>query len=401
MKICKRIFIVLFFVFAACEAPAAQYGMWETCLGKVAAAGPGGFIDVVAGYLERENDLEYAVDLNKVEITLALATAMDMECTPDEMLYIAKNIDKEVISFTRDGEEIDFDIDMSTLFAFLPAQVVIILSPDPRFKSTDVVKRDYLSKGQKFFQNTCSDHYIVQGVSPKSSVSIAGKKLFQHVGGDAHSYFLDFADGDNPRFFPGAILTSNAGNISNTIPVFNNLRVALKVAADFANELKGGPCQGLYVYVADINGQKYKPGSDKGGTTAFWGAISGTSYVVTAAASGVASSIVWGAAGGAAGGTAGKLALSQAMKLGINSFGRSLALRTGTQTAAAASKIIGTRVAGKVATAAAGKAATVAIPVIGWVITAGFLAYDAYQLLSPPNLGRVGELTIIAGPFLI
>jgi hypothetical protein len=391
MKLKYGIFTVLF-VLAVGNAFADEL---QTCLQKVQQSG--NFMNDIKKIIVKDENLNKRfIEENMVSILSSLAVNMYNECGgADGMLTIAKYApDKEKIGFLWGEKRFGFNIDIPSLFKLYKVQTAILVSPNPTYQTNDSISRNSIK--QKFWPNTCSDYYVFQGISQKSPVSNAGKRVFTEFSG---KYFIDFPEGYSRKFFPGVILTSKWGNVENGIVLYTDLRLGIQRAKQFSKTLGelSTECKGLYVYLVGIGTPKEKISSPQDTTD---DTVSPTTGPNTGTAIGVAGKVAAGSyVAGIIGGAAYAGGMSIAGSIAIANLGLSIGAPT-------ALNVIGTAAGSAWAAGAGGATLGIAgsvswIPVAGWIISGVALATAAAIAVAPKEIADPQELVILSGPYMI
>lgn len=295
------------------------------------------------------------VDQNKAQIYQLLTSSFQGLCG-ENLISIAKtNKERAKINFAYKGKEYAFDFSLDRIFDDFGIQTGILVINKRNLMPNSVLKLSDIPKKEKFFPDACSDWTIAlsltdldHGLDDNAAVNVAGQAVFSEYGGSQHEFFLDFAEGDDKRAFPGLVLQDVTMSGEERIVYYTNIKTALQRTQQFYEKLKGGPCSNsnLAVYLVALNVQQ--------GTMQ---QTSGDHKTGTNIASGIA---VGGVATGAI-----------ATGVGMTAIGGSL-------TAAAA--------------------ASAAIPVAGWIVAgvAGIAA--AGFAMWPTKIANIQQVMILDGP---
>ncbi|MBO7042875.1 MAG: hypothetical protein J6W08_03335 [Alphaproteobacteria bacterium] len=234
------------------------------------------------------------VQNNKAKIYNLLAKDIEAICS-DKVVQIAKISGRREIPFTHNNQEYAFDFDISRIFDYTDNIRTGILVINKRNLSPgNVLQLSSIPKKQKFFSDACSDWTIWDNLDDDGAVNVAGQAVFNEFGGSKNEFFLDFAEGDNRRAFPGLVLMDETGSTKEHIVTYLNPSVAMKKTQQFAEKLKGSTCsnQGLAVYLVALNVKKDTTSGAKDG----WAIGLASGGAAGAATAGVALWVTAGAA---------------------------------------------------------------------------------------------------------
>ena len=215
---------------------------------------------------------EEIVNLNKAKIYTLIAKDMEVKC-PDKLAAIAKH-DRAQIPFKYNNEDYGFDFSIETMFEHINeirTGILVInkrnLSAGQVLKLSDIPKSTSWWSPYHFFSDECSDHTIADNLDDDAAVNIAGQAVFNEFGGSQNEFFLDFADGNDRRAFPGLVLMDETHSRTEKIVTYINLKTGIIKAQQFAEKLKGSQCsnQGLAVYLVALNVQKDSSNSSMNG----------------------------------------------------------------------------------------------------------------------------------------
>ena len=198
------------------------------------------------------------VEQEKARIYDLLSKRIATNCASALVTIAKTNQERAIIGFKHKDKEYGFDFDLSRIFDNVGIQTGILvinrrdLYPTQRLKLSDIPKK------QKFFSDECSDWTIADNLDDDSAVNVAGQAVFTEYGGNKEEFFLDFAEGDNRRAFPGLVLMDKTGSSAEEIVSYANIKTAVQRTAQFASKLKGGPCslKPMAVYLVALNVQK-------------------------------------------------------------------------------------------------------------------------------------------------
>ena len=201
-----------------------------------------------------------------------------------------------------------------------------------------------------------------------AAVNIAGQSTFNEFGGSKNEFFLDFADGDNRRAFPGLVLMDDTGSSREKIVSYRNIATGIAKAEEFAEKLKKTACynqDGLAVYLVALDVkriediQKENP-AGKDVNTSGWQ----TGWAIAAGVGGAATTWI--------GASAAAVAVSSAATSWVPAWLGSAMLATAT---------------------------TSWVPVVGWI--AGALTVTAVTVASlyPYEIQDIQQVMILDGPY--
>ena len=346
----KKILYLIFATLFVSSANAAGDAL-DLCLQKI-SANKATFESKINGIFGNADLNETIVEQNKNKIYALLSESFKNLCG-DYLVQIAKTKKERArIDFKHKNKEYGFDFSMDRIFEDLGIQMGIVVINKRNLATNSILKLSDIPKKQKFFSDGCSDHTIWDNLDDDAAVNVAGQAVFSEYGGSEHEYFLDFAEGDNRRAFPGLVIQDVTGSSEEKIVSYINIKTAIERTQQFAEKLKSGKCfnQGLSVYLVALNVEKAPINtSDNRDTSAYvTSGVAGVGLTTGAIATGV------GMAGGA------------------------------TLSAAA----LGTTATG-----------VAWIPVAGW-ITAGVLGTAAATIaLWPQTITDIQQVMILDGPY--
>lgn len=218
------------------------------------------------------------------------------------------DIDNINVTFKRGEATFNVNIDVEKLFDYItiPTGVLVYKS---NLSQNSVLKLSSIPKKQKFFSSGCSDHNIWNNLDDDAAVNVAGQQTFTEFGGSENEFFLDFAEGDNKRAFPGLVITDVTNSTEETVVIYSNYKTARTRIKTFVNALKGKQCsqQGLSAYLVSVG--KASNISTSGHAGAATGIAAGGAVLAGAAAVSTIPIIGW-VVGGVALAASGVLLLS-------------------------------------------------------------------------------------------
>ena len=196
---------------------------------------------------------------------------------------------------------------------YMSIRTGILVSNKKDLAPGDVFELSSIPKKEKIFPDQCSDWVIWDNLDDTAAVNKTGQKVFSDAiyGGRKNEFFLDFADGDNMRAFPGLVLMDKTWSTTEKIVTYNNLNTGIEKTQSFAQGLRGTACQGLAVYsvILDVkrdnsrwNKTGWAIGASVGGGAFAWVGISAAAAATgsTAVTGGIASAMLSTAAGASA-----------------------------------------------------------------------------------------------------
>lgn len=199
---------------------------------------------------------ESNVFANKQQIYTLLSKSISENCGNDLVVIAKQQSDRGIIYFTHNKKEYGFDFSITEMFNGLGIQTGILVINKSNLGLNKVLTLSEIPKKQKFFKDACSDWTIADNLDDDAAVNIAGQAVFSEFGGSENEFFLDFAEGDNRRAFPGLVLMDETGSATEQIVTFLNLKTGITKAQQFAEKLKGTQCSGLSVYLVGLNVSK-------------------------------------------------------------------------------------------------------------------------------------------------
>nr|MBQ0091651.1 hypothetical protein [Candidatus Enterousia merdequi] len=307
----KRLLYAILSIFLICPAKAANDPL-ETCLNKI-SNNDTAWISGISSIFGNSDLDDTVVEQNKARIYNLISNRFQELCG-SELVHIAKtNKVRGQIDFKHKDKDYAFDFDVDKIFDNLGIQMGILVINKHDLYPTKVLSLSDIPRKQKFFSSDCSDHFIFDNLDDDAAVNKAGQSVFSEYGGSQHEFFLDFAEGDNRRAFPGLVIQDKTGSTGEQIVSYTNIKTAVERTQQFAENLKNSQCsnQGLSVYLVALNVQQspYKTSDNKDVAATTTTAVAGAgltagiigSTVAAAAWIPVAGWIVAGVAGAAAG----------------------------------------------------------------------------------------------------
>lgn len=256
----KKLLGLIFSVLFITNANAAGDPL-ETCLNKISnndTAWKSGISDIFGNSDLDDVNVEHA----KAQIYLLLSQRFRDLCGT-ELVQIAKKSNDKTdlrgqIDFTHKDKKYGFDFSVDRIFDNLGIQTGILVINRRDLYPTKVLELSDIPKKQKFFNDECSDHTIWDNLDDDAAVNIAGQSVFTEYGGSNEEFFLDFAEGDNRRAFPGLVIKDKTGSTEEEIVSYMNIKTGVARAQQFAEKLKNTPCSrdNLSVYLVALNVQK-------------------------------------------------------------------------------------------------------------------------------------------------
>lgn len=343
----KKILLILFAFFIS----SADANILDTCITKIVETPElwqNMLFDKTNGIFNILDDQEQLTDdivqSNKSKIYTLIASDVLLNCR-DNMANIAK-IPRGQIPFNHDTHQYAFDFSTETMFDYIDIRTGFLVINKKNLKPGDVLQLSDIPRKQKFFSDECSDWTVWENLDDDAAVNIAGQAVFNEYGGSKNEFFLDFAEGDNRRAFPGLVLMDKTGSTKETIVTYRNLRVALEKMQQFGEKLKTSACtnQGLALYLVALDVQKDTTNAKVG----------------------------WKVAAGVGGGAMAWLGASYA----IATF------TTVSNTAIVASGI-----------------AAMSVPVVGWIVGGIAVATATAIALYPSQIQDIQQVMILDGPY--
>lgn len=253
--------LLIFGVFLVFSAHAS---VLEDCLNKIASQDTQWQSDLfdkssgIFSYLKDTDPLtDEIVQNEKEKIYNLLIKKIISNCSSD-IITIAKNSTRGEIPFLHDGHEYAFNFDVKKAFDYMNAQLGFIVVNNKNLSRNDVFKVTDVPKGSKFFNSSCSAQYARFNIPDDAAVNVAGQAVFTEFGGSANEFYLDYAEGDNRRAFPGLVIMDKTKSAEEAIVIYQNLPVALERFNQFGEKLKTSACanQGLALYLVSLKTTK-------------------------------------------------------------------------------------------------------------------------------------------------
>ena len=360
----KKIFLILM----VCFVSTAHADVFKTCLEKISSNDElwtqplfnksNGIFKSLKDGEELTDDI---VQKQKAQIYVLLGKNILLNCR-DDMAEISRQ-QRGQIPFKYNDEDYAFDFSVKTMFDYIDIRTGFVVINKRNLKPGDVIKLTDIPREQKFFPDECSDHVIWDNLDDDAAVNVAGQAVFNEFGGSKNEFFLDFADGDNRRAFPGLVLMDKTSSTAESIVTYRNIGTAFQKMQQFGERLKNSQCSnsGLALYTVALDVKQDTSKEKKG----------------------------WAIAASVGGGAAVWIGASAAV----------------TAAGVAGSGVIGTAVVGamKATAATVGVAAGSVswIPVAGW-IAAGVLAVTATAIaLYPSEIEDLKQVMVLDGPYLL
>lgn len=250
--------LILFLMFFVSVANAT---VLDSCLNKIAANDElwqQRLFDKTNGIFSELNDTdeitEDIVQSKRQKIYTLLAGDVLLQCNKD--LSNVMKTPRGVIPFKHNNKEYGFDFDTKTMANYIDLRTGILVINKKNLAPGDVLKLSDIPRKQKFFSDECSDWTIADNLDDDAAVNIAGQSTFNEFGGSKNEFFLDFADGDNRRAFPGLVLMDETGSSREKIVSYRNIATGMEKAEEFAEKIKKTACynqDGLAVYLVALD----------------------------------------------------------------------------------------------------------------------------------------------------
>ncbi len=271
-----------------------------------------------------------------------------------ELSYIAKESpdSQAEIKVQFKGKEKTFHV-ANDILDYIDTPIGVLVTKKTNLSVGDVLELSQLERKTKFFPADCSPHRIWYNLDDDAAVNKAGQTVFTEYGGSKNEFFLDFADGDNRRAFPGLVLMDRTGSPTEDIVTYHNVRTAIQKTEQFSRLLKSTACanSGLAVYAVYLAVEKEGSTREK------------TGWKVAAGIGG--SAFAW--------------------------FSTATALSAaGTVTAAST---------GLAAGLYASAAMSGTVPLVGWIVSAALAATATAVLLYPQEIQLLDQVMVLDGPY--
>ena len=144
--------------------------------------------------------------------------------------------DRAIIGFKHKNKEYGFDFDLSRIFNKVGIQTGILVINRQDLHPAQILKLSDIPKKEKFFSDECSDWTIFDNLDDDAAVNVAGQAVFTEYGGNKEEFFLDFAEGDNRRAFPGLVLKDKTWSGEEELVSYANIKTAVQRTEPFANK---------------------------------------------------------------------------------------------------------------------------------------------------------------------
>lgn len=261
----KKILLILCALFVS----TANADVLDNCLKKIESSTQTWqdiLSDTIFNYLDPQDELtSEIIQNNRQKIYSLLAKNIEAWCAED-IAQIIKVGGRKKIFFTYKEQKYGFDFDLATALDYAnDIRTGILVMNNTGLSTKDIVNVSDFPEGQKFFSDECSDNVIWDNLDNDAAVNIAGQSVFNEFGGSKHEFFLDFAEGDNRRAFPGLVLMDKTGSTKEQIVSYVNPSIGLQRVQQFAEKLRGGACsnQRLAVYLVALDVKKDTTNSAK------------------------------------------------------------------------------------------------------------------------------------------
>ena len=364
----------LFVLFLLLIGTAAHATVLDSCLNKIASNDElwqQRLFDKTNGIFSELSDTdeikEDIIQSKTKKIYTLLAGDILLQCNKD-LSNILKT-DRGIIPFKHNNKEYGFDFSTEKMADYIDLRTGILVINKKNLGPGDVLKLSDIPKKEKFFKDECSDWTIADNLDDDAAVNVVGQSVFGEFGGTKNEFFLDFAEGDNRRAFPGLVLMDETGSSREKIVAYRNIKTGIEKTETFAERLKQTSCSndGLAVYLVALDVkkiediQKENP-AGKDVNTSGWQ----TGWAIAAGVGGAATT--WIGASAAAG------AVSVAATAWMPAW---------------------------LGTAMLATATTSWVPVVGWI--AGALTVTAVTVASlyPYEIQDIQQVMILDGPYHI
>lgn len=243
------------------------------------------------------NDTELTQDMitkQQTKLYNLLAQNILTSCSAD-LFEIIDTEQRHTIHFEYNGDLYALKFTPSELKKYIGIETGILVVNNLALSPGDIFQKSQITKKNKFFSDACSTHLVTGPLFNKdAAVNKAGQSAF---GDNDNYFFLDFADGDDMRAFPGLVLMDMVNSTKEKLVTFPTLAEGKKETEDFFKKLqdqKSCNNQGLAVYTVAL-----KVAPDTTTDKAAWvSAGAGVAAVAgTAAATGVTIGVISGPVG--------------------------------------------------------------------------------------------------------
>lgn len=197
----------------------------------------------------------------------------------DDLIKIFSSKEKGKMYFDYKTDLYALEFDLSELQKYLSIEAGILVIDNTKLSPGDTLQKPGTpTDKRKFFSNNCSTHVVAW---PRFNYDAAVNKAAQKAFGDTDNYFfLDFAQGDDGRAFPGLVLMDKSKSPSERIVTFSNLATGKEKTEAFAKELQqtytACRSQGLAVYTVALTTGLNESPDKSAAKTLGWGLITGT-----------------------------------------------------------------------------------------------------------------------------
>lgn len=327
--------------------------LFQKCIEKT-VKDPGVKSGLEAIYATLPDTAPKTIKLHETEIHDVLALGIFQNCR-DELFSIAQDDPDSVaeVPMVVNGKNKNFKI-RNAVIDSIQTPIGILVTNKTKLRHNEMLKLSDLPKKEKFFPAACSPHRIWYNLDDDAAVNKAGQKLFY----PEHEYFLDFAEGDNRRAFPGLVLMDRTSSPTEEIIVYYSIREAIAKTKEFHKLLQNTACanSGLAVYAVFLAvrpDETIKKGSEH--------EMTGGKVAVVVGGAGVA----W---------------------LGTSSALAATGIATATSTGLAA-LLYGTA------------ASTSWVPIAGWIVSAVAVVGGTIALMWPQKIQLLDQVMVLDGPF--
>lgn len=206
---------------------------------------------------DQEQLTDEIVQKNKSKIYTLLAGNVLLQCAGD--LVNILNLNQGIIQFKHDTHNYAFQFNTEEMINYMGVRTGILVMNRRDLTQGEVLELSSIPRKQKFFSDECSDWTIADNLDDDAAVNIAGQAVFNEYGGSKNEFFLDFADGDNRRAFPGLVLMDKTGSTAEQIVTYPNINAGKAKTEQFAKQLKNTACSlkgDLAVYLVALDVQR-------------------------------------------------------------------------------------------------------------------------------------------------
>lgn len=244
--------ITLFLLFIGASLSAYANNVVEKCTEQIYRNQV--WHDKIKGFFPEETDLTQETITKKSSTLYDLLAQNVLTSCSDDLLEIFKHTEKNTVYFEYGTDLYALEFTPSELQKYIGVETGILVINNRSLSPGDILKKSQTPSGKnKFFTNNCSTH-IVQwpAFNVNADVNKVGKSVFSDP---TNYFFLDFAQGDNMRAFPGLVLMDEANSTSEKIVTFSNLAMGKEKTEAFFKQLQtksGCKAQGLAVYTVAL-----------------------------------------------------------------------------------------------------------------------------------------------------